>query len=240
MKTALPLAVSLVAAACAHPGGPSPLLTNAVVSGPSPDGRHTVRTKIQVDFQDIASLSEGKKVEHLFQAVTFSAETTDGARSDRQAPAQVAGTVVTKKLTGDFPDRVQLDVVTFPRGFTGGTLRLRAKNVYERPDDDPAYVDLAAPGRDAQAMVEVESVRVVDDDDGKRRIEAILDRDAPAAMLAWHHLDGVVYAMQRRGARLYVRSFEAGEAKDHRVFLDATGSWLSPPYEPTAAVPEED
>jgi len=244
MRPALPhllLGCSLCAA-CAGAPGPRPLIHKPRVSAVGANGASTLRTWVQVDFQKIAAKKQDEKVEYLLQAVTFTAETPNGARSDRLTAAVVVGTVETPVLKADYPARVLLELIMFPTRFAGQTLRLRAKNVYERADDDPSYADLQVPPLEAihGAPMRVERVTLTDAGGGKRRVEAFLDRDAPAVTEAWHVVDGKAYRMAKKGTRVFERSFSGGTEGTQLVFLDAGGAWLSPPYEPQEDGDDED
>jgi len=232
----LPLLLGLLlGGACAHGPGPRPVLSGTRVSAVGAIGSSTVRGRIQVDFQEIADKRPDEKVEHLLQAVTLTAETVDGLRTDRLSLAVVVGTVETPVFQTEYPARVAFDFVVFPERFAGTTLRLRAKNVYEGPEDDPSYVDLRVPpvGAMHDAPVKADAVRLDAAKDGRQHIEVVLDRDAPAVMEAWHVVDGRAYRMDRKGSRVWERDFDATKAEDHLIYLDAGGAWLSPPYPPS-------
>lgn len=232
MRSVIP--ALLFCSACATGPGPRPAIHQPRVSAVGATGQSTLRTWVQVDFQRIENKRSDEKVEYLLQAVTFTAETPDGRRAERLTPAVVVGSVETPVLRADYPARVLLELVFFPARFAGQTLRFRAKNVYERPDDDPSYVDLQVPPLDAinSTPVRIQRVELSKTDAGKSKIEAFLDRDAPAVAEAWHAVDGKAFRMAQRGSRVFERVFEADSPEGSLVFLDAGGAWLSPPYEP--------
>ena len=224
-------------AACAHPPGPRPALTGVSAGPPDADGLSTLRARVRVDFRDIDRLSADKKVEHLLQAVTFTAESPDGRVEDRHVPVVVVGSVETLKMSGEYADRVAFDLFLFPQGFGGASLRLRAKSVFEAPDGDPCTATVDVPGRDARPPVRVAEVLL--DKAGPGTIEVRLDRDVPAAYQLWHILDGKAHALERRSPRVYVRSFPPAEGHAHKVVIDAGGGWLSPPMAPVSEAEEE-
>jgi len=232
----------LLCGACTHAPGPRPVLSGLRVSAVGAEGTSTLRGRIQVDFRKIADKRPDEKVEYLLQAVTLTAESLDGLRSDRLAPAVVVGTVATPVLKADYPARVAFDFVLFPARFAGSTLRLRAKNVYERSEGDPSYVDLQVAPVEAMHTepAKAEEVRLHPPKGGRQHIEVLLDRDAPAVMEGWHVVDGKAYRMDRKGSRVWEREFAATEAEDHLVFLDAGGAWLSAPYPPSEDGDEDD
>jgi len=229
----------LALAACAHPPGPRPALTHVRVGPPGPGGVSTLRARVRADFQEAGGMTTGKKVEHLLHALTFTAETPDGARSDRHIPLVVVGSVETVRLDAQYPDRVAMDILLFPQGFGGGALRLRAKSVFEIEGQEPSYVDVDVPKARATAPARVDRIRI--DAAGAREvIEVHLDRDIPAAFEIWHCLDGRAHRMKRRSPRVYVREFDRPEQTDHRVVVDAGVGWLSAPLEPTKPDGDDD
>ncbi len=229
----------LAIAACAHPPGPRPSLTDLRVGPPGPGGTSTLRARVRADFQEAGGMTAGEKVEHLLHSITFTAETPDGARSDRHLPLVMVGGVETVRLDADYPDRVAMDILLFPQGFGGDTLRLRAKSVFEIEGEEPSYVDVSVPQASATAPARVDRI-LIDPEGDRETIEVHLDRDIPAAFELWHCLDGRAHRMKRRSPRVYVREFDHPENTDHRVVVDASVGWLSAPLEPTKPDGAED
>jgi len=229
----------LAVSACAHPPGPRPALTDVRVGPPGPTGASTLRARVRADFQEAGGMTTGKKVEHLLHAITFTAETPDGARSDRHLPLVMVGSVETIRLDADYPDRVAMDILLFPQGFGGDTLRLRASSVFEIEGQEPSYVDVSVPNADSAAPAKVDRI-LIESEGGRETIEVRLDRDIPAAFELWHCVDGRAHRMKRRSPRVYVRRFDPPEDSDHRVVVDAGVGWLSAPMEPTKPDGAED
>jgi len=225
--------VTLWVIGCGHSPGPRPSLSGVRVGPPRADGVSSLRARVRADFKEIGHLTTGKKVEHLLHAITFTAESRDGAQSDRHIPVVVVGTVDTVKLQGAYPDSVALDLLLFPKGFGGKDLRFRAKSVFEIEDEEASFVDASVPGGNKPPPVRVDDL-ILGEDGDKRTIEVRLDRDVPAAYQLWHCLEGRAYTLERRSPRVYVREFDPPEKADHRVVIAAGSGWLSPPIEPKA------
>ena len=224
----------LLLSACAHRVGPTPRLTQPAASPPSVEGKSILRVKVRADFPDMAGLSRAAKVQHLLDDIKFSVESVDGMRVDAVAAAVVMGTLKTQKMSGEYADRLELEVVIFPLRVAGMTVRLRAKSQHEGPDDDPGYIDMRAPeaARGQPVPVAFAAVKLEPEEKDGPLIRVSLDRDAPVALRVWHYLAGKVHAMERRGTRFYERRFKDEGFADHIVFMDMGDRWLSAPAKP--------
>jgi len=224
----------MLLAACATPAGPRPVLSAVQVSAPSADGVSALRVRVTADFDDMGGMATDGKVRHMLDDVTLALETTGTPDADKLMPAVVVGTVTTDRLEGRWRDRVGFDVVVFPAGYAGRSIRLRATNLHATADDDPSYIDLSMPGDSARGRgpVKLTELKVEDAGEGRGRLRAVLDKDAPTGLRLWHHLGGKVFAMERRGTRLFTREWKDVGFSDHVVFVDLGPGWMSAPSRP--------
>lgn len=246
MRTAIApllLLTILSATGCSPKAGPTPLLEQARASRADEQGRATVWARMRVDFKDAKpGATKSALWEKALEEVTFELER--GGERDRVRPALVPITVETAR-TGDssWPDRFAADVVFFPEGVAGRSYRVHATNYYQPPDADPVYLDFSGGGGEAPPVRIPPVTRVTLQrgvSDGKDRIEVVLGGDAPANLALWHHLDGQVKRMKRRGGRVYYRIHRPKPADNHRVILQYGKEWVSPPYPVTPTVSDED
>ena len=224
---------------CGHPPGPRPALTGVRVGPAGPDGRSSLFASVRADFQEIGHLTDGKKVEHLLHAITFTTESRSGDKADRHIPVVVVGSLHTVKLNDKYADRVRLELIVFPQDFGGKQLRFRAKSVFEIDGEEASFVDVEVPSGSESPPVRLQEM-ILGERGEKRTIEVHLDRDVPAAYRLWHCLEGRAHPLERRSPRVYVREFDPPEVADHRVVIDAGTGWLSPPLEPKAPKGDDD
>jgi hypothetical protein len=233
------LALLTLLAGCGHPPGPRPALSGLRAGPPDSQGVSSLRVRVRADFQEIGHLTAGKKVEHLLHAITFTAEDPKGNQVDRHLPIVVVGSVETVKLQGDYPDRVSVELLVFPKGFERKTLRFRAQSVFELEGGEPSFKDVSVPAESTPTPVRVNDVILAEDGD-KRTIKVVLDRDVPASYQLWHCLEGRAHGLERRSPRVYMRTFDPPEVEDHAVVIDAGAGWMSPPIKPKTPRGEDD
>jgi len=244
MRTSSALLLSLLVAtslaACAPKIGPRPVLSPARVSVDGEGGQSAVWTRVQVHFKDAKPGAKHKELmDKLTEEVTF--ELAVEGQRDRITPSMIPSTIETAKTKdATWADRFAVDLLFFPAGLSGRPFQIFATDYYQDPGEDPVVLDLQAP-ESYGSLPKVTKVEIEPSDTkGEDLITIILDRDAPANLQAWHHVDGRLYRMDRRGSRVFVRQFRPRDARDHRVVMRHGDDWLSPPAGLTRRATEDD
>lgn len=233
------LGLALLAGGCAPKIGPRPLLSQVRASKPNAEGTSTVWGRVSVHFKDAKPGSTAKALmEKLGEEVTFEVEA--GGTRERYAPALVPTTVELAKTTDDtWQDKITVDFLLFPSGVGDGSVTVHATNYYQTAEDEPSYQEVA-PVEDGRVRPKITRVVVEPLGSGKMKVTATLDRDAPPDLTVWHHLDGRVHRMQKKGSRLFFREYKDEGAKDHKVVMMAGETWISGPSGLSSSSPQEE